>query len=214
MLIIYKIISFLFAITVHEAAHGLAAYKLGDPTAKLDKRISLNPVRHIDLYGTVLVPLFLIFIGSPFIFGWAKPVIFDPYNLKNPRRDSAIISLAGPLTNIISAIIISVIFRFLFDPFSSIAFIYPLFQYLILINLVLGIFNLIPVHPLDGGKILVGFLPRENALEVDRFLKRYGLLILIFMIFPSFKGVSPFSAFMSPVINFLLNLLIPSSKLF
>lgn len=203
--IIYQVIAFLVAITIHESAHAWMAYRLGDPTAKLSGRLSLNPIAHIDIYGTVLIPLFLIFIGSPFVFGWAKPVIFDPFNLQNPRRDSAMISLAGPASNFIVAILLAVILRFI----TPVFWLSNLVTAVIAINIVLGIFNLVPVHPLDGGKIFVGFLPEDQAEEADLFLHRYGLLILLFLIFPIFGGQSPLFTVLGPVINFILNILLP-----
>ena len=209
MLIIYKIIAFLIALSVHEAAHAWTANRLGDPTAKLEGRVSLNPLRHLDLYGTIIVPMFLIFIGSPFVFGWAKPVVFDPFNLKNPRKDAALISLSGPLANFTTAIIFSLVIKLL--PIGPLFM--PLIYLIILINIVLGVFNLIPIHPLDGGKILVGFLPAKEAEEVDRFLNRYGLLILFALIFFSFRGVTPLSAFLSTIVGFFIKILIPQSNL-
>ncbi len=208
MLTLYKIIAFLIALSVHESAHAWTANRLGDPTAKLEGRVSLNPLKHLDLYGTVIVPLFLIFIGSPFIFGWAKPVMFDPFNLKNPRKDAALISLAGPLSNFITAILFSLVINLLpTGPFFSLIYL------IILINIVLGVFNLIPIHPLDGGKILVGILPEKDAEEADRFLNRYGLIIIFALIFFSFRGVSPLSAFLGTVVNFFMKFLIPQGNL-
>ncbi len=208
MLILYKIIAFLVAISVHEAAHAWIAYRLGDPTAKLEGRVSLNPLKHIDLYGTVIIPLFLIFFGSPFVFGWAKPVMFDPFNLKNPRKDAAFISLSGPLANLATAIILSLVINFIpTGPFLPLAYL------TILINIVLGVFNLIPIHPLDGGKILVGILPEKEAEEADRFLNKYGLIILFALIFFSFRGVTPLSAFLGTVVNFFIKILIPQENL-
>lgn len=203
--IIYQVIAFLVAITIHEAAHAWMAYRLGDPTAKLSGRLTLNPIAHLDLYGTVLIPLFLIFIGSPFVFGWAKPVNFDPFNLDDPRKDSALISLAGPVSNFIVAILFS-LSLWIFSPAAAIE---SLLVAIIAINVVLGIFNLVPIHPLDGGKIFVGFLPEDQAREADVFLKRYGFLILLFLIFPIFGGRSPLFTVIGPVINFILNILIP-----
>jgi Zn-dependent protease len=214
MLIIYKIIAFFLAITVHEAAHALIADRLGDPTAKLDKRISLNPIRHLDLYGTVLIPLFLMVMGSPFIFGWAKPVGFDPYNLKNPRKDIALISLAGPAANLICALLFSLVVRLTLNPFSLLTFLNPLFYLVVAINIVLAIFNLIPIHPLDGGKILVGILPQKDAYEVDKFLNRFGIVILFLSIFPIFGGTPPINNLITPAINFLLKLMLPGSSIF
>jgi len=190
------------------------ADRLDDPTARLMGRLSLNPLVHYDPIGTSLL-FFLVILrafGVPVIpFGWAKPVRFDPYNLKNPRRDSALISFAGPLANLILAVILAIIVNISSNPFSPLGILIPFFIPIIILNVVLAIFNLIPIHPLDGGKILVGLLPKESALEVDTFLKRYGTIILFLMIFPTFGGLSPVSMIISPVLNTLLNLLIPGS---
>ena len=210
------LLAFFIAITIHEFAHAWMADKLGDPTAKINGRLSLNPIAHIDLYGTILVPLFLIFIHSPFIFGWAKPVQYDPFNLKNPRKDSAYISLAGPAANLILATLLSISLKLLFISGTSLQLItifYAIISPIIIINIVLAVFNLIPIHPLDGGKILIGILPQKDADEMDRFLRRYGILILLFLIFPTFQGGSPISYFLSPIINFLTNILLPASPL-
>jgi len=211
MTILILIISFLIAITIHEAAHAFTSDRLGDPTAKLAGRLTLNPLAHLDLYGTILFPLILILIGSPFVFGWAKPVGFDPFNLKNPRKDAALISLSGPLTNFILAFLLSLFLRFgiiLPNPFS---FLYLLFISVIRLNIILAVFNLIPIHPLDGGKIFIGLLPEKDAEEADLFLNRYGSLILFLLIFPFYNGVSPLLLAISPIINFIFNLLLPSS---
>lgn len=194
------ILAFLIAITIHEAAHAFVADKLGDPSPRLAGRLTLNPIAHIDLYGTVLVPFLLLFIGSPFVFGWAKPVPVDPYNLAHPKKDSALISFAGPLANIFLATILAVLLRFGIGNELVLA--------LIRFNVVLAVFNLIPIHPLDGGKVLIGILPNEQAQEIDAFLNRYGMLLLLFLIFPLFGGVSILSQIISPVINIILTLLI------
>lgn len=205
------ILSFLVAIVIHEAAHAFVADRLGDPTARMMGRLTLNPLAHLDPVGTVLVPAILIFFGSPFVIGWAKPVRFDPYNLENPRRDSALISLAGPASNLIVATLSSIILRTITIPFSPLSAYSSLFVGLIWINVLLALFNLIPIHPLDGGKILVGLLPPKHAYDVDRFLKQYGLIILFILIFPLFGGASPISGIISPAFNFLLNIFIPGS---
>lgn len=194
------ILAFLIAITIHEAAHAYAADKLGDPSPRLSGRLTLNPIAHIDPYGTVLVPLLLIFISSPFVFGWAKPVPVDPYNLANPRRDSALISLAGPFANILLAVVLAIFLKFGLGNELTLA--------LIRFNVVLAVFNLIPIHPLDGGKVLIGILPSGKAQEADAFLNRYGMLLLLFLIFPLFGGVSLLSQIISPIINIILTLLI------
>lgn len=195
------ILAFLVALTIHEAAHALVADKLGDPTPRLAKRLTLNPIAHLDLYGTILVPFVLLFIGSPFVFGWAKPVPIDPYNLAHPKKDSALISFAGPLANIVLATLLAIFLRFGLGNELTLT--------LIRFNVVLAIFNLIPVHPLDGGKVLVGLLPAKEAHELDMFLTRYGTLILLFLIFPLFGGSSLIFQIISPIINLVMNLLIP-----
>jgi Zn-dependent protease len=207
------IIAFLLAITIHEAAHAWMADRLGDPTARLMGRLTLNPLAHIDLYGTVLFPLMLILLRFPIIFGWAKPVRYDPYNLANPRRDSALISLAGPLSNLALATTAAIVLRIISTPFSPFLFFSGFLSYLILINIALAIFNLLPIHPLDGGKILVGLLPQKEAYEADVFLRRYGIFVLLFLIFPIFGGMSFISLVLWPVISFLAGILIPGSPI-
>ncbi|MEK7550773.1 MAG: site-2 protease family protein [Patescibacteria group bacterium] len=194
------VLAFLITITIHEAAHAYVANRLGDPTARLMGRLTLNPIAHIDPYGTLLIPFFLILIGSPLVFGWAKPVPIDPYNLAHPRKDSALIAFAGPLVNILLATILAVFVRLDFENEFLIA--------LIRFNVVLAIFNLIPIHPLDGGKVLVGLLKGDQAHEVEMFLNRYGMILLLMIIFPVFGGVSLLSIIISPIINFILTLLL------
>lgn len=204
-MILIWILAFVVAITIHEASHAWMADRLGDPTARLMGRLTLNPIVHYDPLGTTLLLVLAImrYMGLPVIpFGWAKPVEFDPYNLKNPRRDSALISFAGPASNLTLALIVSLIAHF--SPSFSI-FAVPF----IILNTSLAIFNLIPIHPLDGGKIFVGLLPPKYAYDVDSFLHRFGTIILIFLILPSFGGSSFISQFISPVINLFLALLIP-----
>jgi Zn-dependent protease len=210
------IFAFVVAITIHETAHAWMADKLGDPTARLMGRLSLNPLVHYDRVGTTLLLVLVVAraIGIPVIpFGWAKPVVFDPYNLKNPRRDSALISLAGPASNILLAFILSIILRLtssLFPAFLTLSlFIYPA----VMLNVVLAIFNLVPIHPLDGGKIFIGLLPAREAKDADIFLRRYGFIILLFLIFPTFSGTSPIFFVLSPIIDFFLKILIPGNPI-
>ncbi len=213
MLILFWILAFAIAISVHEAAHAWMADRLGDPTARLNGRMTLNPIAHADLYGTVLIPLFLMFIGSPFVFGWAKPVPVDPFNLKDPKKDSAIISFAGPLANILLAVLLSLILRIIITPFSPVVYYSQLFFVLIKFNIVIAVFNLIPVHPLDGGKILVGLLSDESGKKVDLFLNQYGTILLLMLIFPLIRGTSIISLIISPIINLFLSILLPVSQI-
>lgn len=211
MTIIFALIALAVAITVHEAAHAWMADRLGDPTPRLMGRLSLNPIVHYDSVGTtlLLITVLLAYRGIvPFPFGWAKPVPFDPYNLANPKRDSALISLAGPVSNLLIASIASILLRISFGPFSYLNFLSSALYPLIVLNVALAIFNLIPIHPLDGGKVLVGILPSKYSGSIDAFLTRYGILILFFLIFP-FGGASFLGMIISPVISFFLNLFIP-----
>ena len=212
MTILIWILAFAIAITVHEAAHAWMSFRLGDPTAKLDGRLSLNPIKHYDPVGTTLLLVTAIMrsFGLPVIpFGWAKPVEYDPYNLKNPRKDAALISLSGPMANILVAILLAVLTRIFGGPFSPYNFVLNIVFPIILLNVSLAIFNLLPIHPLDGGKALVGILPEDTYHEVDRFLRRYGTIILLMLIFPVFGGTSLLFTIISPILNLILNLLLP-----
>jgi len=193
LLFLIYLAALLVAITVHEFSHAYAADQLGDPTPRLAGRLKLNPFVHIDGLGL----LFILFFG----FGWGKPVGFDPYNLKNPRKDSAIISFAGPLSNFVLAIICSILLVF----FPYLTFLI----YFIQMNVVLGVFNLLPIHPLDGFKIVGGLLPEEKAHEWYQ-LERYGMIFLIMLIFP-FGGSSMLDMVIQPITSFIIGLLIPSS---
>lgn len=216
MIIIIWLLAFVVAITIHEASHAWMADRLGDPTARLAGRLSLNPLVHYDPVGTTLLFVLVVLraLGFPVIpFGWAKPVQFDPYNLQNPRRDSALISFAGPLANLALAIILSLALRSFAQPFSPLAGLQEVFTPFIILNVALAIFNLIPIHPLDGGKVLVGLLPAKNAHEIDTFLNRYGIILLFLLIFPTFGGASILSLVIGPIINILLSILIPGYTL-
>lgn len=195
----------LVAIDVHEFAHAWMAVRLGDPTPKIQGRLTLNPLAHLDPLGTLM----LLVVR----FGWGKPVQFDPYNLLHPRRDAAVISLAGPAANLVLASALSIVLTLTASPFSALYFLRGIIPPIIFLNVVLAVFNLLPIHPLDGGKILVGILPRKDAIQIDRFLNQYGIFILILMIFPIFGGVSPVLYLLSPVINLLLKILLPGSLL-
>jgi Zn-dependent protease len=196
------IVALLVAITIHEFSHALAADRLGDPTPRLEGRLTLNPLAHLDPIGTLM-----LLIAR---FGWGKPVPIDPYNLQNPRRDAAIISLAGPGSNFILAIILSIILRLsLLSSFGLLAI--SLLTPIIVLNVYLGLFNLLPVAPLDGFKIVLGFLPHDLALQWEE-LESYGLIFLLFLIFP-FGGRPLISTILSPIINLIFSLLLPGPTL-
>lgn len=189
------LIGLLLSISLHEAAHCYVTDGLGDPTPRLKGRLTLDPRAHLDPLGTILI----ILTG----FGWGKAAPYDPYNLKSPVRDTAIIALAGPLTNLIIAVLLSFLSRmFASDFFSLFAGV------LIQINLSLALFNLLPVYPLDGGKIMRAILPVESSLEYEAIMERYGQFILLFLILPVFNGQSAVVQLLSPIINLLSNWLI------
>lgn len=213
LILLISIIGFAMAIIVHEISHGLVAERLGDPTARIQGRLTLNPIPHIDPVGSILLPLILLMLRSPFLFGWAKPVPIDPYNLQHPKKDLALISLAGPLSNLAMAVIFSIFLRIILIFFPNPA-IFSLFFNLIGFNVVLAVFNLIPVDPLDGGKILEGFLPDRQAAAMRNFFAGSGLVLIFFLIFPLFGGRSLVSIITSPVISLLLKILIPGFATF
>lgn len=172
----------LFAITLHEAAHGYVAYKLGDPTAKMLGRITMNPVKHVDLFGTVILPLTLALTKMPFIFGWAKPVPIDTRYFPRPRKYMAIVALAGPGTNIILAFFSAFMAKFLsILPGDFGQWIVVNFTNSIFINVILAVFNMLPILPLDGGRVLNGFLPRSWSDQFER-TERYGIFIVLFLL--------------------------------
>jgi Zn-dependent protease len=173
----------LLAITLHEAAHGWAAAKLGDPTARLMGRVTLNPFAHVDLVGTVLIPLALLLMSAPFLFGYAKPVPVNFSRLRNPRRDMALVALAGPASNILLAILGALAFHLVpVLPDVATQWSAEMLQRLVLLNLILAVFNMLPIPPLDGGRILVSILPDWAAWKVAR-LERAGLFIVIGVLF-------------------------------
>lgn len=189
----------LFSAILHEVAHGFVAERLGDPTARLAGRITLNPKKHIDLYMSILLPLLLIVSGSPVIFGAAKPVPIDTFNLKEGRKDIALVSLAGPLTNIIIAIIAAFLAKFVIfssrslAPDASLSAIFSIIFFLLIkiaqLNLLLAIFNLIPIPPLDGSKIFALILPEKEA-AVYLSISSIGFLIIFFLLFFPIGGFS------------------------
>ena len=194
--------SLLIAITVHEFSHALAADKLGDPTAKMMGRLSLNPKAHLDPIGTLMI----LFTG----FGWGKPVPFNPLYLESPRRDSALISFAGPISNIITAIIIALPYRLGLPIFQD-KLILELIITAISINIGLAVFNLLPIYPLDGFRIVGGLLPSSLALRWE-MMASYGIFFLLFLVFiPS--NFSLINGFVIPLSQTLLTLILGNSVL-
>lgn len=203
---------FLFSLSFHEASHAFVAFKLGDATAKSRGRVSLSPIPHTDILGTIILPILGLYFGG-FVFGWGKPVPVDYRNLKNVRRDAMLISAAGPASNLFLAILFSIVIRFYHGalpslhggiiPDYNLVIIQNIFVQYMFLNLALCFFNLIPIEPLDGGKILFGILPRDMAMRVEMFTARFGGPILLVLFFTGLLGV-----ILSPIIRFVAGILL------
>lgn len=196
-LILISLVILIFSAILHEVAHGIVAEKLGDPTARLLGRITLNPIPHIDPMMSIILPLLLIVGGSPFIVGGAKPVPVDPFNLREGRKDMALVALAGPLTNFLIAAIFALFLKFGIDFINNPMLLEIIFR-IIQLNLLLGIFNLIPIPPLDGSKVFALLLPERQATN---YLSMGNIgFILIFGLVYLFGG------FLSLLLSFFLRL--------
>lgn len=198
-------IPLLTAITLHEAAHGYTAYRLGDATAYLQGRVSLNPIRHIDLLGTIVIPLILLATGSSFIFGYAKPVPVNFSQLRHVRRDTVLVALAGPFSNLVMAFIWSLLKLTVLLSIPGNVFLLKMVNAGIAVNLVLFAFNLFPLPPMDGGRIMLSLLPPQMAYQFAK-IERYGFFILMGLIY---LGVT--SYWMRPVMmigRWVINLFI------
>jgi len=182
----------LLSISLHEFAHCFVTDKLGDPTPRVKGRLTLNPLAHLDPIGTAAI----ILTG----FGWGKAAPYDPYNLKEPLRDTALIAAAGPAMNFVIVLLMSALIHFGIGG----AFIAAFASMVIFVNLMLAIFNLLPIYPLDGGKIMQAILPTQASLEYQELMERYGLVILIFLVFPWAGGRSAVSALLGPLLEMLL----------
>lgn len=189
MEIIFTILILLLSVILHEVAHGFIAYFLGDPTAKLAGRLTLNPLKHLDPIGSVLVPL-LTYSAGGFIFGWAKPVPYNPYNLKAGRWGPALVGAAGPAANFLLAGFFAILIRLSVSVWTLSPAFLELSMYIVLINLILAIFNLLPLPPLDGSKILFAFLPYRYR-AVEEFINRYQLILILLVIFFLWRLIFP-----------------------
>lgn len=197
-----SIIILLFSVIIHEVMHGVMALKFGDHTAEHAGRLTLNPIPHIDLFGTILLPALLIFTGSPILFGWAKPVPVNPLNFSNLRKGELLVSAAGILANFGLAILAALIFHILNAlPQEFPALLGSLLRFTVLINLVLGTFNLFPIAPLDGSKILLSQLPYNLAKSYQR-IEPYGFLILLILLMVPFGR----SSLLQTILGFFVDL--------
>jgi len=210
--IVISIIPILFAVILHEVSHGFIANKLGDPTAKMMGRLTLNPISHIDPFGTILMPLFLYAVtNGQFVFGYAKPVPINAMNFRNPKRDMAISAAAGPVTNLLLATMSVLLAKHFIIPVSQImplsaisTVLKPLLLMLeasIIINVILAVFNMIPIPPLDGGRVLMGLLPHRQAMSLGR-LERFGFIIILVLVATHITDI-----IILPVISFIVNIL-------
>lgn len=194
-----------FAITLHEVAHGWVANKLGDPTAKLMGRLTLNPIKHIDPIGTIIVPAIMLLLGG-FIFGWAKPVPITWQNFKNQRRDVALVSIAGPLSNLIMAafwaVLAHVSLKFNPEPINYAFALLTMSQIGVIINVVLMVLNLLPIPPLDGSRVIASFMPRKIAYQYNR-IEPFGFLLLLVLF-----ATGLLSIILGPFVNFFINLFV------
>lgn len=189
-LVIFQVIILIGSVIIHEMAHGYAALFQGDPTAKHAGRLTLNPIKHLDPFGSVILPIVLLLVSAgSFAFGWAKPVPYNPYNLRNQRWGELVVAIAGPISNLILAVIFGILIR-MADTFGFSESFIHLSLMIVVINVALAIFNLIPVPPLDGSKILFTFLPYSKN-HIREMLERWSLPLLLLVIFFAWDWIAP-----------------------
>ncbi|MEK7463805.1 MAG: site-2 protease family protein [Patescibacteria group bacterium] len=194
--LIISIVILIMSVVIHELSHGYTAELLGDPTPRLQGRLTLNPLKHLEVFGSLIVPLITSMAG--FTFGWAKPVQWNPYNVKNKRWGELMIAIAGPVSNLLIAVVFGLVLRAA-GPSLSESFIQISF-YVIAINIVLAVFNLVPIPPLDGSKVLFAFLPARFA-NVRETLERYSIFFFLILIFFLWR-------FVEPIIPFIFKLIV------
>lgn len=188
----------MFSIVIHEVSHGFMAEYFGDDTARNEGRLTLNPIKHIDMFGSIVLPAILVITKAPFLFGWAKPVPYNPHNLRDIKWGTFWVAAAGVLANISIALVFGLIIRFVPGMFTVSTNFYFITSSIVIVNLALAIFNLVPIPPLDGSKILFTFLP-DSLYAVTDFLERYGFIVLIvFIIY--------FSNYLQPILSSLFTL--------
>ena len=197
VLVIFYIVVVLFSVILHEVSHGLMAYSMGDATAKYAGRLTLNPLKHLDIFGSILLPL-LTFFTAGFIFGYAKPVPYNPLNLNDQTYGPAKVAIAGPLSNILLAVIFGLSVRFFGD--NMVNELEVLFRNIVRLNIGLAVFNLVPIPPLDGHWILLTFLP-SRFRELRDFITRYGIFLFVIFVFFLFE-------YLMPLINFLFKVIV------
>jgi Zn-dependent protease len=201
--IVFYVLVLVFSVVIHEVSHGIAADYLGDPTARMQGRITLNPLPHLDLVGSIILPLALVILHSPFIVGWAKPVPYNPYNFRRSpfiqRFGEAIVAIAGPLSNILIAIVVGVALRFLGNAGMVGTATANIMTIIVLVNVVLAVFNLIPVPPLDGSKIVFAFLPYKLH-KVRIFLESNSIIISLLVIIFLWRLIVPVVVYLAGLI--------------
>ena len=197
-----QIVILLFSIIFHEVAHGRVALLRGDTTARDAGRLTFNPIPHIDIFGTILFPLFLIVMRSSVLFGWSKPVPVTPWRLKEAKKDMALVGAAGPASNFLLALVAGMLFRWAAGALGGQHALTQALFFAVLINLVLTFFNLIPIPPLDGSRIVMGFLPHGLAMQYVK-IERYGFIILF-----AFFFLGLFQRIIFPFVNFFLKLIV------
>ena len=190
---IFYVVVLIMSVVVHEVAHGYSAYLLGDNTARLSGRLTLNPLKHLDMFGSIILPLLLIISQAGFVIGWAKPVPYNPNNLRNVRKGTLIVSFAGIFANLVLAVFFGLLLRFAshvnIASLHSDGF-YKITSIIVITNLVLALFNLIPIPPLDGSKILFSILPTRFR-NIQNFLEKWGMFFLLFFIIFLWDKISP-----------------------
>jgi Zn-dependent protease len=195
---IFYIAILIMSIVIHEVSHGFVAESFGDETARDAGRLTLNPISHLDIFGSILLPAVLVLTHAPFLFGWAKPVPYNPNNLRNRKWGTIAVAAAGVFANFIIAIIFGIIIRLTFGMGLQTGF-YTITSEIVVVNLALAIFNLVPIPPLDGSRILFSFFPESIAMKIFRYEQYSLILLLIFILF--------FSGYLYPILAFLFHLL-------